>query len=84
MATVALVWGILAFVGFGFGLLPCLGWMNWANIPFALVGAIVAAVAWSKESRPGGRPAPAVAGLVLSLVAVTVGLIRLWLGGGIL
>lgn len=83
MSVVALIWGILAFVGLLFGLLPCLGWMNWMNVPFAGLGLVFAAIVWSRESRPGGAPGMAVAGFLLSAVAVAFGLFRLWLGGGV-
>ncbi len=79
----ALVWGILAFLGFLLGLIPCLGWVNWVNIPFATVGVIIGIVALSQagaERRPLG---PAILGLVLSVTAVVFGVIRLLLGGGL-
>jgi len=81
---VALVWGIVAFLGFLLGLIPCLGWVNWLNIPLAIAGVVIAIIAMSQagaERRPTG---PAILGLVLSVTAVIFGLIRLFLGGGLL
>lgn len=78
-----LVWGILAFLGFVLGLIPCLGWVNWLNIPFAIVGVVIAIVSISQagaERRPAGA---AIGGLVLSVTAVVIGVIRLFLGGGL-
>ncbi len=79
----ALIWGILAFLGFLLAMIPCLGWINWVNIPFAIVGVVIGIVAISQagaQRRPAG---PAIAGLVLSMTAVVIGLIRLVLGGGL-
>jgi hypothetical protein len=84
MSTVlALVWGILAFVGFIVGLIPCLGWVNWLNIPFAIAGVVIAIVAMSQASAERRPVGPAIGGLVLSITAVVIGLIRLLLGGGV-
>ena len=83
MATVALVWGILAFVGFAFGLIPCLGWLNWFNIPFSLAGVVIAIVAMSKASAERKPVGPAIAGLILTGIAALAGGIRLVIGGGL-
>ena len=64
------------------GLVPLLGWSNWLIIPFAGVGAIIAAIGIAITPREGrGR---AKAGLVLNVVAIVVGAIRLSMGGGVL
>ncbi|HWS78845.1 MAG TPA: hypothetical protein VN205_10785 [Thermomonas sp.] len=79
---VSLLWGIVAMLWMVLAFIPLLGWGNWFMIPFAVVGAIIAAVAiaiTSPENR--GR---AKAGLVLNVVAIVVGAMRLSLGGGIL
>jgi hypothetical protein len=54
------------------GFIPLLGWFNWLNIPFAIIGLIISAIGKSNE------------GMVLCGIAVLVGIIRLVLGGGIL
>lgn len=81
MQTLSLVWGVLAILGMVVGFIPCLGAINWLNIPFAGIGLIVsiAALATSKTRNNG----PATAGVVCCGAAVIIGLIRLWLGGGI-
>ena len=81
--ALALIWGILAFLGFILGLIPCLGWVNWLNIPFAIAGVVIAIVAMSQASAERRPVAPALIGLVLSVTAVVIGLIRLFLGGGV-
>ena len=80
MHILSLVWGILAILGLGIAFIPCLGSLNWLNIPFAIVGAIISYVA---RSQPGSQGAANI-GLVLNLVAIVLGFVRLALGGGIL
>lgn len=52
--------------------IPFLGALNWIVVPIAVVGLAIGAL----SSRNGGRN--------LNLVVVAIGLIRLFLGGGIL
>jgi NADH:ubiquinone oxidoreductase subunit K len=82
MGLISLLWGIVAMVLMFVGLVPLLGWSNWLVIPFAGIGAIIAAVGimlTSSEKR--GR---AKAGLVLNAIVIVVAAIRLSIGGGIL
>jgi len=81
VSGLSLVWGILAILGMLVAFLPCLGRLNWFNIPFSGIGLIVSAVAvaTSKQSSNGA----AVAGLVLCAIAAGLGLIRLLAGGGV-
>ncbi len=82
MQLVSLVWGILAFLGMIVGFLPCLGWINWVNIPFAVIGLIISIAAVA--SARAGNNGSGIAGLVCNAIAVIIGVIRLVLGGGIL
>ena len=79
MQILSLVWGILAVLGMGVAFVPCLGSLNWINIPFAVVGFIIAIIA---KSKPGNQGA-ATAGLILNGIAIGFGIVRLALGGGI-
>ncbi|WP_368563091.1 hypothetical protein [Pseudoxanthomonas sp. UTMC 1351] len=82
MGLISLLWGIVAMIWMVLALIPLLGWGNWFLIPFAAVGAIIAAVGilfTSPERR--GR---AKAGLVLNGIVIVVGIGRLVLGGGII
>ena len=83
MQVFALVWGIVVFAAFCVALIPCLGWLNWVTIPLGIVGVVLGAVALSRAGREGQSTGPALAGLILSLIAVVVGAIRLALGSGI-
>ena len=80
MKILSLVWGILAILGLGVAFIPCLGSLNWLNIPFAVVGAIIS---YTARSQPGSQNAATV-GLVLNGIAIVLGVLRLMLGGGIL
>jgi hypothetical protein len=60
---------------------PCLGALNWLNIPFSVIGVIVSGctLATTKDKPKGGS----IAGLICCIVAMFFGIIRLVLGGGI-
>jgi len=82
MGLISVIWGIAALLWMIVAFIPLLGWGNWFMIPFAVVGAIIAAIGialTTPEKR--GR---AKAGLVLNSLAIVVGALRLSLGGGIL
>ena len=82
MGLISLVWGIVALLWMVLALIPLLGWGNWFLIPFAAVGAIIAAIGiLFTRSEKNGR---AKAGLVLNAIAIIVGIVRLGLGGGLL
>lgn len=82
MQILSLVWGILALVGMFVGFFPCLGALNWLNIPFALVGLVIGILAVSKA--PASSRGGAVAGIVCCGLAIVIGFVRLVLGGGVL
>jgi len=82
MGVISLVWGIVALLWMLLAFIPLLGWGNWFMIPFAVVGAIIAAIGLLfTRSENRGR---AKTGLILNVVAIVVGVVRLGLGGGIL
>jgi putative exporter of polyketide antibiotics len=66
--VVGLIAAVVAFVG----LIPVLGWLNWLMLPIAFVGVVLGAL----SSSNGGRN--------FNLIVMAIGIIRLWLGGGIL
>lgn len=82
MGLISLLWGIVAMVWMVIALIPLLGWGNWFLIPFAAVGAVIAA-AGIAVNRPEGR-GRAKAGLVLNGIVILVAIARLSLGGGII
>jgi hypothetical protein len=82
LQIVSMVWGILALLGMIVAFLPCLGSLNWLNIPFSVAGLVVSIVAMAKA--PDGGRSGATVGVVCCGVATVLGLIRLVLGGGVL
>jgi hypothetical protein len=82
MGLISLLWGIVAMLWMIVALVPLLGWGNWFLIPFAAVGAVIAAIGIA-ITRSGHR-GRAKAGLVLNGVVILVGIARLSLGGGVI
>ena len=82
MGLISLIWGILAMAWMVVALIPLLGWGNWFLIPFAAVGAVVAAIGIA-VTRPGNR-GRAKTGLVLNGLVIVVAAFRLMLGGGVI
>jgi hypothetical protein len=82
MQTLSLIWGILSILGMLVAFTPCLGALNWLNVPFAGAGLIVSviAVATTKQGKKGG----CIAGIVCCGIAIFFGLIRLVAGGGVM
>ena len=82
MGLISVVWGLFAMLWMILALVPLLGWGNWFLIPFAAVGAIIAAIGIAMTSRE--KRGRAKAGLVLNAIVIVVAVVRLNLGGGIL
>jgi hypothetical protein len=80
MGVLSLAWGILAVLGMLVAFFPCLGALNWINVPFSGLGLIVSIVALAGSRSKGA----ALGGVICCSVAVFFGLFRLFLGGGIL
>ena len=79
LSILSLVWGLLAILGMVVAIIPCLGSLNYLNIPFAVFGllfSVLAIIVSSKKEL-------AVAGCILCAVAIFLGAIRLVLGFGI-
>ncbi len=72
MGTISVIFGVLSVLGMLLGFIPLLGWFNWFNIPFAVVGLILALISNSRNGK------------ILNIVAIIIGIIRLFLGGGII
>jgi hypothetical protein len=81
MQALSLAWGILAVLGMVVGFIPCLGWTNWLNIPFAVAGLIFSFVV--HVSSAPARRGSSLAAIILCLIAVLLGSKRLALGLGI-
>jgi hypothetical protein len=82
MGLISVLWGIVAMAWMIVALVPVVGITNWLLIPFAAVGAIIAALG-IVLSRPGHR-GRAKAGLVLNGLVIVVAVVRLGMFGGVL
>ncbi len=82
MQILSLAWGIVALLGFLVGVIPCLGWFNILNIPFAIVGLILSIIAFATGTR--GRRNFSVIAIILCLIAILIGSKRWILGGFVL
>ena len=82
MGLISLLWGMFAMLWMLLALVPLLGWGNWFLIPFAAVGALIAAIGIALTSRE--KRGRAKAGLVLNGIVIIVAIVRLNLGGGLI
>ena len=82
MGLISLLWGIVAMLWMVFALIPLIGITNWLLIPFAAVGALIAAIGIALTSRE--KRGRAKAGLVLNGIVIVVAIVRLNLGGGLI
>lgn len=92
MKLASMILGIASLVGMLIGLVPCLGWLNWFNIPLALIGLILGLVDYTNKNNEISaeefdpllsRPKPFPTGALLCGIALFLSSIRLVLGGGI-
>ena len=81
MGLISVLWGVVAMIWMVLALIPLLGWGNWFLIPFAAVGAIIAAIGilFTSDAKTGR----AKTGLLLNVVVIVVAIVRLGIGGGI-
>lgn len=92
MKLASLIIGITTILGMIIALTPCLGWLNWFNIPLALIGLIIGLVDYTNVQQPYTdmhdplnpyrKPFPT--GALLCGIALFLSSIRLVLGGGII
>ncbi len=82
MGLISLLWGIVAMLWMVFALVPLLGITNWLLIPFAALGAVIAALGIAFTSRE--KRGRAKAGLVLNGIVIVVAIVRLNLGFGVI
>ena len=81
MQVLGLIWGILAIIGMVIGFFPCLGALNWINVPFSGIGIVISAIALGTA---GDKPkSNSILGLVLCTIALLFGIVRLFMGGGL-
>jgi len=83
MNVVSLVFGLLAITGMIVAFFPCLGSLNWLNIPFSLIGLVISWMTYKKIEDGQSNTLP-LTGLVLCAIATIFGFFRLVAGGGVL
>jgi hypothetical protein len=80
MGVIGLIISLVAGLFLLVGLIPLLGWLNWfTTLPAAVLGAIISGIAMARSKKGA-----AVAGFVISLAVFAIGLVRLFIGGGII
>ena len=82
MGLISVLWGIVAMVWMIVALIPLIGITNWLLIPFAAIGAIIAAIGIAITARE--KRGRAKAGLVLNGIVIVVAVLRLGMFGGLL
>ncbi|MBK7867653.1 MAG: hypothetical protein IPJ75_12135 [Ignavibacteriales bacterium] len=81
MAALSFTWGLLSLAGMIIAFFPCLGSLNWINIPFAAIGLLISYISVNTASPQDKSKASA--GVVLCSIAVVLGIIRLIAGFGV-
>lgn len=85
MQIASLILGILSLIGMFIAFIPCLGFLNWFNIPFAVIGFIISLIAFTQKTYPVQEDKGySRAGLILCTLAIVFGFFRLILGGGLI
>ncbi len=82
MGLISVLWGIVAMIWMVIALIPVIGITNWLLIPFAAIGAIIAAVGIATSAA--GNRGRAKTGLVLNGIVIVVAVLRLGMFGGLL
>jgi hypothetical protein len=79
MQIISFIFGLLAIAGAFVAVFPLLGWVNWLNIPFAIVGLILGliAITAARDYRGFG-----IAGVILCTLAIIFGALKLKACGG--
>ena len=70
-----------------FGLIPCLGCLNWLAVPLSVAAATVGVIGLATDRRPDGSADGQgiyLAGLFAGALLIGVGCLRCFLGGGVL
>ena len=80
MKILCKVWAILSLTMMCIGFFPCLGWVNWFNIPFSATG-LVLLLAWLLTSRKN-KSNDYLFVIVSLSSAIILGILRLFLGIG--
>lgn len=78
MSIIGFIFGILSFCILLLTIIPFLGWINWLNLPFAILGLIFCLIGVSSGKIKG----LGIAGIVICCTVIILGMLRLQACGG--
>ena len=78
MSVIGFIFAILSGLVLLLTIIPFLGWINWLNLPFAVLGLIFSLIGVATAKNKG----LAVAGMVICGIVIILGLLRLKSCGG--
>lgn len=81
MAIFSLILGILSLIFMVPGLIPCLGWLNWVNLPLSGLGLLIALYLYTR-SEENAKDSTTKLALYLNGASFIIGVLRLIVGGG--
>lgn len=92
MKQASLILGIITIIGMLIGFIPCFGWFNWINLPFAIAGIVTGILAYNEEQQQRRFNDPDMPaqqtqlpiGLILCSIAFLFGSFRLVIGFGVI
>ena len=76
MGLISVLWGVVAMIWMVFALIPVIGITNWLLIPFAAIGAIIAAIGIAMTSRGVGAISTREVRILQVLESEHVGVVR--------
>jgi hypothetical protein len=81
LGLISILIGIFSIVGMMIAFIPCLGFLNWLSIPFAMIGLVINIVSYI-YAGPSTSKTHIVAGIIMCAISICVGILRLIIGGG--
>jgi hypothetical protein len=78
MSVIGFILGMLSFFVLFLTIIPFLGWINWLNIPFALLELVFSMIGTAAERNKG----LGVTGIVICSIVIIFGALRLKACGG--
>lgn len=78
MSIIGLILGLLSSCVLMLTIIPFLGWINWLNIPAAILGLIFSLIGTTAEKHKGAG----IAGIVICCAVIIFGALRLKACGG--
>ena len=82
MSKIGMILSIVSGCLMAVGLIPCLGWVNYFTLLFAVVSAVLSLVSFSSEAQTDIKARnQATIALVVAGISAIVGVFRLFLGG---